>query len=400
MAKAIREIKVITKDGTVKKVVPIGANAENVIFDDNETLTVKQENIKSLIQVLQEKDTELQNQINGLKAEDTVIKNTITSIKSQLDAADVLLQSNIDTLTTNLENVITKHSELSNNIEDLETENLNIQGQINELNDNLTIITKTVEKQESITLTDSAERFIENFKVNGNTMTQTEEPSVAAKIDVNYINDIYTIVVTNGSKIQTFYLNCSTNPLFSGDDYYYKDGKNWYASNQWIRYDLTGNEDWYSKMSLNGDLYFALRKGDTAIGEENKNKIFSNCYVYKEVSGDADIGIQLSENSHEIYIKDTNNFKTVDELKEFLRNENIYIICKTSTIINSLITDNTLISQLDSLQNMMTYLDDTRISSSSENSVKPLLSITYYKNTALYEAIIPVLEKVISLYGE
>lgn len=400
MAKAIREIKVITKDGTVKKVVPIGANAENIIFDDNETLTVKQKNIESLIQALQKKDTELQNQINGLKAEDTVIKNTITSVKSQLDAADVLLQSNIDTLTTNLENVITKHSELSNNIENLETENLNIQGQINELNDNLTITTKTVEKQESITLTDSAERFIENFKVNGNTMTQTEEPSITAKIDVNYINDIYTIVVTNGSKIQTFYLNCSTNPLFSEDDYYYKDGKNWYTSNQWIRYDLTGNEDWYSKMSLNGDLYFALRKGDTAIGEENKNKIFSNCYVYKEVSGDADVGIQLSENSHEIYIKDTNNFKTVDELKEFLRNENIYIICKTSTIINSLITDNTLISQLDSLQNMMTYLNDTRISSSSENSVKPLLSITYYKNTALYEAIIPVLEKVISLYGE
>lgn len=400
MAKAIREVKVITKDGAIKKVVPIGANAENIIFDDNETLTVKQKNIESLIQALQKKDTELQNQINGLKAEDTVIKNTITSVKSQLDAADVLLQSNIDTLTTNLENVITKHSELSNNIEDLETENLNIQGQINELNDNLTITTKTVEKQESITLTDSAERFIENFKINGNTMTQTEEPSVAAKIDVNYINDIYTIVVTNGSKIQIFYLNCSTNPLFSEDDYYYKDGKNWYASNQWIRYDLTGNEDWYSKMSLNGDLYFALRKGDTAIGEENKNKIFSNCYVYKEVSGDADVGIQLSENSHEIYIKDTNNFKTVDGLKEFLRNENIYIICKTSTIINSLITDNTLISQLDSLQNMMTYLNDTRISSSSENSVKPLLSITYYKNTALYEAIIPVLEKVISLYGE
>lgn len=400
MAKAIREIKVITKDGTVKKVVPIGANAENVIFDDNETLTVKQENIKSLIQALQEKDVELQGQIDDLKAEDITIKNTITTVKSQLDAADVLLQSNINTLTTNLESVTTKHSELSNSIEDLETENLNIQGQIDELNDDLIITTKTIEKQESITLTDSAERFIENFKVNGNTMTQAEEPSVAAKIDVNYINDTYTIVVTNGSKIQTFYLNCSTNPLFSEDDYYYKDGKNWYASNQWIRYDLTGNEDWYSKMALNGDLYFALRKGDTAIGEENKNKIFSNCYVYKEVSGDADIGVQLSENSHEIYIKDTNNFKTVDELKEFLRNENIYIICKTSTIINSLITDNTLISQLDSLQNMMTYLNDTRISSSSENSVKPLLSITYYKNTALYEAIIPVLEKVISLYGE
>ena len=322
MAKAIREVKVITKDGAIKKVVPIGANAENIIFDDNETLTVKQKNIESLIQALQKKDTELQNQINGLKAEDTVIKNTITSVKSQLDAADVLLQSNIDTLITNLENVITKHSELSNNIEDLETENLNIQGQINELNDNLTITTKTVEKQESITLTDSAERFIENFKVNGNTMKQIEEPSVAAKIDVNYINDTYTIVVTNGNKIQTFYLNCSTNPLFSEDDYYYKDGKNWYASNQWIRYDLTGNEVWYSKMSLNGDLYFALRKGDTAIGEENKNKIFSNCYVYKEVSGDADVGIQLSENSHEIYIKDTNNFKTVDGLKAVLLQSN------------------------------------------------------------------------------
>lgn len=400
MAKAIREIKVITKDGTVKKVVPIGANAENIIFDDNETLTVKQENIKSLIQALQEKDVELQEQTDDLKAEDITIKNTITTVKSQLDAADVLLQSNINTLTTNLESVTTKHSELSNSIEDLETENLNIQGQIDELNDDLTITTKTVEKQESITLTDSAERFIENFKVNGNTMTQAEEPSVAAKIDVNYINDTYTIVVTNGNKIQTFYLNCSTNPLFSEEDYYYKDGKNWYVSNQWIKYDLTGNEDWYSKMALNGDLYFALQKGDTAIGEENKDKIFSNCYVYKEVSGDADIGIQLSENSHEIYIKDTNNFKTVDGLKEFLKNENVYIICKTSTTINSLITDSTLISQLDSLQNMMTYLNDTRISSSSESSVKPLLSITYYKNTALYEAIIPVLEKVISLYGE
>lgn len=400
MAKAIREIKVITKDGSVKKIMPIGANADDVIFDDDDTLTIKQANIESLLEQLQTEDENLQTQIDALKAEDTAINNRITSVKTQLDNADVLLQNNINILTTNLGTVTAKHNEITANIKILEDENTDIQSQINELNEDLTITTETVEKQNPITITDSAEKFIDSCKVYGNTMTQSEEPTIAAKVDVNYVNGSYTITITNGTKIQTLTLDCSQNPLFSTDDCYYKEGGNWYVSNAWTKYIFTGEEDWYAKTALNGDLYFVLPKENTAIGEENKNQIYSNCYIYKEVGGTEDVGIQLSENSHEIYIKDTNNFKTVDTLKAFLKQQqDVYVIYKLSTIVNTLITNSELIKELEALQNIMSYLNDTRISTESTAVLNPLFTITYYKNTALYEAVIPIIEKVVSLYG-
>ena len=173
-------------------------------------------------------------------------------------------------------------------------------------------------------------------------------------------------------------------------DYFYKENGKWYKHEVIKKIVLTGNENWIYYTSI-GEPYFFYTPDYTNI---IKNKIVDNSIIlcnyfqnrgkaYKPsgqgIFVNADFSGKIENGNLSVTTYDWGN--DVETFKQFLREKKpeVYFAVKEPTEIE--ITDETLIAQLDAMQNIRTYKPVTHISSSNETPAT--VNITYVKDSKL-----------------
>ena len=215
---------------------------------------------------------------------------------------------------------------------------------------------------------------------------------------INNVTGDVEVVVTNGKettdidyKSQTFLLTLGNMELCKiGDyqDYFYKDSGKWYLHKEIGKVTLNGTENWVQDWTgstqhifKNTDYLSDSKRFSTA----TQNIICkSNYFIATHFDGGTGSMWSLRSNDNypyliaitdktteayvgAIYIKDVD----IDNLNDFkawlsTHNTTVYYILNTAT--NTEITDTTLISQLEAINNAISYEGQTNISNNSMKS--------------------------------
>lgn len=206
-------------------------------------------------------------------------------------------------------------------------------------------------------------------------------PSPSYPSPVKVIDGSYDLLVANSdnTQTQTQTIDTSPNPLYSEDDYYYKQNGNWYVHNEWGKVVLNGTEDW--TIQVYSSLYYyrlSTTIPDQSEGYSNYFTVISsnlNLLAYTNVIRIKDSNIDLVLDKSNISLE---NFKT------WLSTHNTEIIYELATPTNTQITNTTLINQLEALSNMKAYQDQTNISQTHNTAqadmkinAKTIMSLRY-----------------------
>jgi len=244
---------------------------------------------------------------------------------------------------------------------------------------------------------------------NGDTLSLEEGEegisTIRFYVDTNttYDNQLVTYAIYN--KQQTKTIDTSPNPLYSEDDLYFKavngdsfydsltseqkaslESGSWYVHNEWGKYIITGQENWEYYSVTQGSLFRGFLTS-SVVGK----KIYSN--YYNGIANQSDrINNTCYFNSNIYFDFIDNRYNALADFKTFLQtqynNQTPVIIYYTlATPTNTKITNTTLITQLEALQNMKAYQDQTNISQTHNEAqadmkinAKTIMSLRYMQS--------------------
>ena len=155
-------------------------------------------------------------------------------------------------------------------------------------------------------------------------------------------------------------------------DYIYKDNGTWYLHKEIGKVVLDGTENWQVNGTGTANWFYYYYNGISPKISDG----FSNYFTYTPIgSTTTDIGFFLSNNYMRVR---TTSEDTTTNFKTWLSNNNTIVYYVLATPTNTIITDTTLISQLEALKGANSYYGVTNIN--QDNSDLPfMLDITYFK---------------------
>lgn len=156
-------------------------------------------------------------------------------------------------------------------------------------------------------------------------------------------------------------------PDTSYQDYIYDDNGNWYKHSEIGKLDMSTITSW----DKNTDSSFYSIGFVNAYGYK-KDKLLSNIFIYSTTVWESGkFGITSSGN---LWIStNDNSIQITDNLPNWLSNKNAIMYGALATPKDELITDTTLIEQLNALKNAMSFDDTTNISSEYEEGNAPFI---------------------------
>ena len=175
---------------------------------------------------------------------------------------------------------------------------------------------------------------------------------------------------------QTYHITLPNGMEFCGIGDY-KDGFAKNSDGQWCKYNAIGSKDFTStNMTMNYlniyDDYRRLMITKTTIGiPTGWVSGIALCNYFKEISGSTPISIgtfNTDKDSANLFVYLPTTINTLAEAKTYmdsLTNSKIYYVLATST--NTEITNNTLIEQLNTLEQALSYNNQTNISQENNN---------------------------------
>lgn len=218
-----------------------------------------------------------------------------------------------------------------------------------------------------------------NFQNHANDLTFTYTTNstaryIAIRLRVgDYVDSfLSTIQIEEGTEA-TRYSRYVENPIEMceiGDyqDYLYKDNGKWYVHKEIGKAILTGVENWKTSSNYVGSYYIS---GNIGVISRTIafSQLYCNCFTRADISNQSQISqnykkntcfIENNEGALNMWYGD--NTTSVQDFKDYLSNNNasLYYVLATST--ETEITDTTLISQLEALENAVSYEDQTNIS--------------------------------------
>lgn len=192
-----------------------------------------------------------------------------------------------------------------------------------------------------------------------------------------------TINVSDGTNSENYYLNLGSIDLCKiGEyqDYIYKDNGNWYKKSYIGKIVLNGSESWGYGGSSTPNVFYTTVITDYAT---SNNIPYSNYYIGNTNVNGASGMSSLANNTiafinvsggttPRFYIKDTNYTLSAD-LKTWLGTHNLIVYYALITPTDTQITDETLITQLESLNNAMSFDGTNYISSEYATGNAPVI---------------------------
>ena len=157
-------------------------------------------------------------------------------------------------------------------------------------------------------------------------------------------------------------------------DYIYKSNGNWYLHQEIGKVVFDGSERWQSEAAANGYYRYNVASYLNALSPNAMNNRFTErinqghgeyeyCYVQNDVGS---VHIQLLQNRI--------SSSSVNDFKNWLSNNKVDLYYILATPTDTLITDTTLIEQLNSLSNATSYDDVTNIS--TEGNLAVVISVS------------------------
>ena len=175
---------------------------------------------------------------------------------------------------------------------------------------------------------------------------------------------------------QTYPINLGTIELCkigTYQDYIYKDSGKWYKHSEIGKVVLDGSEAWYNTYGTNLftlNAYFNNKHFIVGYG-------LSNYYNYNSIQSGINAGtingefvLQKSNVDYSIHIKNT-TYSTPADFKTWLSTHNTIVYYPLETPTTEEITDTTLISQLNAIENAVSY--DTQTNIVQENYSEPFI---------------------------
>lgn len=209
---------------------------------------------------------------------------------------------------------------------------------------------------------------------------------IVARNGITY-NEVYTPQIELGNTATEYtphqsetYQLTNLPPMYSENDYIYKKDGKWFVYNELKKDKLTSNLNW--SISASNFWYFYF---DNTLSKKapNQNRLFSN-YFQKSNTWGYEQGasyVVCGNGSNGLIGISKATFDTIEDLKTFLDENDVYIIAELETPTETEITDTTLIEQLEKLQKIFTYQGVNHFIVTSENGHPVMLEITYYKDT-------------------
>ena len=226
------------------------------------------------------------------------------------------------------------------------------------------------------TQTMGADKTILLIQFNKSNITLADIQAIGLQVEKGSTATPY---VSHAQQTQT--IDTSPNPLYSQNDYYYKQNGNWYVHNEYAEIILNGTTNNVKYIDLSG-----LNTGYKVIGDiltptDNSHTVNLKSNYFTEVSINAmvantSIGIGVRTDTV-VFLSFGNdsNFNTTEKINTWLSNHNTSIYYPLATAKNTQITNTTLINQLEALQNMLAYQDQTNISQ-THNTAQADMRIT------------------------
>ena len=192
-------------------------------------------------------------------------------------------------------------------------------------------------------------------------------PTINSSKEIKIVDGEYQIEITNSDNTlsQSAIVDTSTNPLYSQEDYYYKNNGEWYAYNEYIKITLTSNLNWGTSNSGNWYFFNDMRQN---LAKDVNSNVYSNYFNKGNWSVTPVENIICLGNGYDGMVGiSATTFATVNDLKTFLDNNNVYAIVKLRTPTITQITNINLINSLEILSNMKSYYNLTNINQTHEN---------------------------------
>jgi len=209
--------------------------------------------------------------------------------------------------------------------------------------------------------------------VKGNT-EQDGTPTPSSPLNIKVATGNNTILISNSdnTESQTYTINLGNITLCGlGDyrDYFYKDEDKWYLYKTVDKKVYNGStaEGWfkYSTNSFSSGKISSVRKSLCDYYEFKEGKTTATSLL------DGEYCYASSTNNYAILIKNS-NYDDVNSFKTWLSTHNITIYYVLETPTTTEITDTTLISQLNAIEEAMSYANQTNLSSTYESGNAPL----------------------------
>jgi hypothetical protein len=153
--------------------------------------------------------------------------------------------------------------------------------------------------------------------------------------------------------------NIELNQIGKYKDYFYKKNGKWYLHKEILKKIYNGTENWKLNETYNCP---SIPFGEVL--NKKPEKSLSNYFIEKPV--------QLLTTEYGMYTKYSGTLyvgfpnATITEFKTWLSIHNLIVYIGTDTPTDTEITDTTLISQLNAIENAMSYYGQTHISSTSD----------------------------------
>lgn len=253
----------------------------------------------------------------------------------------------------------------------------NIRNIANAIREKGVVKTKEFKGKEGF-LENTAETNILSFCLNGE-IEQDVEPNIENPSEIKLVKmtEIKLENTTLPHKEQNFSLNCTPNPLYSENDYYYKLEEKWFVHNEFIKItdfsSITASliQAGISRFFISGS---NLKNTDSDVningGISNITKLIKRGTTYNRIEG-----FNVTNNRIYFYFEKTKGM-TTSQVKSLLEEKQAVFIVPLETPTEIEITDSTLINQLDNLSKMKTYEGGTNISQFTDD-LKPILVINY-----------------------
>lgn len=161
-------------------------------------------------------------------------------------------------------------------------------------------------------------------------------------------------------------------------DYIYKDNNKWFIKRQIGKVILNGSENWYRGTSANTRTVFSLQAFTDRLTTSRASEFYSSNFYYRGNAQGTDLGYAMSfgENPYTkfLYTQVPTDVVAPGEIANFktwlsTHKTDLYYILETPP--DEEITDNTLIGQLNALENARSYDTTTHINQNTAN--KPFI---------------------------
>lgn len=192
--------------------------------------------------------------------------------------------------------------------------------------------------------------------------TQQTEPTPDAPIPVQVVTGEQTVTISDGVTSQDYTLDLGSTELCklgTYQDYIYKTGDDWYVHKELSSISFDGSENWnYASGSAQPFRYTITDARQLAQSQSVPPDVYSNYYTpfAWNNSSSVNYGVTASTNSSSLNVI---CFRNVDiassaDWKTWLSTHNTIVYYPLATPTDTKITDATLISQLDAIEEWMT----------------------------------------------